>query len=54
MQIFEILLLAFVVAIAGIVFLLVIASVFAFIGAMNMPEDINDEVPGDRIDKTRL
>ena len=38
-----------VAVLAGLMFLLwVVAAFFVFLGAMSLPEDLNDDVPGDR------
>lgn len=44
-----------IVAVVAFVFflLLAIAGVFAFIGAMSMPEDMHDDVLGDKYEKHR-
>ncbi len=54
MPLLEIVLWIVAALVIGLGILLIIASIFAFIGAMAMPEDINDDVLGDRNENNRV
>ena len=52
MNIVDVLFLGAGIIFVGLLMIFIFASLFAFFGAMNLPEDINDDVPGDGYDKT--
>jgi hypothetical protein len=53
MSIIDVLFLGAGLILVGLLMIFFFATLFAFFGAMNLPEDINDDVPGDGYDNPR-